>query len=202
METQEQWKVIDGYSRYAVSNHGRVKNMQTGKYVGHRNNTTQDSKDVALLKSDAGEYRGFTIARLVGMCFGYQPPCLPNEIWKDSIVPGVMVSSLGRLFSTYQQRLIVPVKHESGYFVFRRKGKRSQSWKVHRLVALAFVPGRELFRDCIDHINEDKTDNRADNLRWCSAEENNQFWEANHPHTRSKSLEGIAPKPRPQSRTR
>lgn len=181
METQEQWKVIEGYSRYAVSNLRRVKNLQTNRYVGHRNNTTPDSKDVVLLISDADEYKTFTIDRLVGMCFGYRPPCLPDEEWKDSIVPGVMVSSLGRLFSTYRQRLIAPTRHESGYLVFRRKGKTRQSWKVHRLVALAFVPGRDLFRDCIDHINEDKTDNRAENLRWCTIEENNQFWSDNHP---------------------
>ena len=189
METEE-WKVIEGYSRYAVSNHGRVKNTQKNKYVGHRNNTTPGSKDVVLLKSDTGEYRMFTIDRLVGMCFGFQPPCLPDEEWRDSIVPGVMVSSFGRLFSSYRQRLIAPIVHDSGYLVFRRKKERQQ-WKVHRLVALAFVPGRDLFRDCIDHINEVKTDNRAENLRWCTVEENNQFWADRHPHTRSKSLEGI-----------
>ena len=180
METKEQWKVVDGFSRYAVSNLRRVKNIQTNKYVGHRNNTTPGSKDVVLLISDAGKYKTFTIDRLVGMCFDYWPPCLPDEEWKDSIAPGVMVSSLGRLFSTYRHRLIMPVMHDSGYLVFRRKEKRQQ-WKVHRLVALAFVPGRDMFRDCIDHINEDKTDNRAENLRWCTVEENNQFWSDNHP---------------------
>lgn len=42
---------------------------------------------------------------------------------------------------------------------------------VHRLVAQAFVEGREPAYE-IDHINGDKTDNRAVNLRWVSKSTN------------------------------
>ena len=44
---------------------------------------------------------------------------------------------------------------------------------VHRLVAEAFI---ECARDLIvNHINEVKTDNRADNLEWCSIKENTNY---------------------------
>lgn len=43
--------------------------------------------------------------------------------------------------------------------------------KVHRAVALAFVPNPDNLPD-IDHINNDKTDNRADNLQWLSHRDN------------------------------
>ena len=39
--------------------------------------------------------------------------------------------------------------------------------KVHRLVAQAFVPNPKGHKE-INHINEDKSDNRAENLEWCS----------------------------------
>ena len=43
--------------------------------------------------------------------------------------------------------------------------------RIHRLVALAFVDGYEP-ELTVDHINGDKTDNRAENLQWLSNADN------------------------------
>ena len=52
-------------------------------------------------------------------------------------------------------------------------GKRT-TFYVHRLVAMAFVPG--YFEGAtVNHKNEDHHDNRADNLEWMTKEENNAY---------------------------
>lgn len=46
---------------------------------------------------------------------------------------------------------------------------------VHRLIAEAFLPRIE-GKDIVDHVDEDKTNNSVSNLRWCSPQENVEFY--------------------------
>lgn len=48
-------------------------------------------------------------------------------------------------------------------------GKRSMA--IHRLVATHFIPNPNEYKE-VDHIDRDKTNNRADNLRWVTRHEN------------------------------
>jgi hypothetical protein len=43
---------------------------------------------------------------------------------------------------------------------------RDREKRVHKLVALAFHGPQPSSRHSVDHINRDRTDNRAENLRW------------------------------------
>ena len=59
------------------------------------------------------------------------------------------------------------------------------SFYIHRAVAELFVPNTEN-KPQVDHINTDRLDNRAENLRWVTAKEN-----MNNPLTRKQLSEAM-----------
>lgn len=111
------------------------------------------------------------------------------EIWKD--IQGYeglyQVSNLGRVkslgrfvinplvpkgYSWHPERILKGRNDTKGYLrVVLYKDQMSKGFKVHRLVAVAFIPNSENKPE-VDHINRDKIDNSVNNLRWVSHKEN------------------------------
>lgn len=97
-----------------------------------------------------------------------------GETWRD--VPGYeglyQVSDQGRVKNARSGHIRKPREKWDGYLqVNLSRNNRAQSMAVHRLVALAFLPNPES-KPQINHINGKKTDNRAENLEWCTGSEN------------------------------
>lgn len=86
------------------------------------------------------------------------------------------VSSLGRVFSSISSKILDPKPNPNGYIEVKLRIKfgKGLSFKVHRLVAQAFIPNPEN-KPQVDHINCIKSDNSKVNLRWCTNLENQQY---------------------------
>lgn len=94
------------------------------------------------------------------------------------------VRSLNRTFkrsdgttATYKGRILKPAGRPYLH-VYLSKNNVHSMMRVHRLVAEAFVSNPKDL-ECVDHIDCDKTNNRADNLRWCSHAQNIRYAQEN-----------------------
>lgn len=78
------------------------------------------------------------------------------------------VTDEGRLFNKITNEEFIPVPNKNGYVYITIQYKRV---KLHRIIAEAFIPNPDN-KPQIDHINRNKLDNRVENLRWVTAQEN------------------------------
>lgn len=104
------------------------------------------------------------------------------EEWKPIIgYEGLYeVSNLGNVKSLcagrwHKEMMRKPVKDKDGYLtVVLKKYGKYKCFKVHRLVAQAFIPNPNELPQ-VNHIDEDKTNNTNGNLEWCTSQYNNAY---------------------------
>lgn len=111
-----------------------------------------------------------------------------KEVWKDVAGYDGMykVSNLGNvmsynLYAHKEPRLLKARKHPLGYrqVVLSKNGKVEQPL-IHRLVAEAFIENPNGY-EFVNHKDEDKANNKAENLEWCTKSYNATYSLNLHP---------------------
>lgn len=114
---------------------------------------------------------------------------MSEEIWKD--IAGYegyyQVSTYGRVRSLDRMvnkwdgkrlscgRILSLATNLKGYqFIYLCKDGKQKMFTIHRLVATAFIPNPNGYPH-VNHIDENKMNNRVENLEWCTARYNNTY---------------------------
>ena len=85
-----------------------------------------------------------------------------------------LISNQGRVFNFKFKKFLKPTKDRGGYLLVNlwKNGIR-KLYRIHRLVALAFIPNPEN-KETVNHIDGVKINNFAINLEWATNKENTQ----------------------------
>lgn len=84
----------------------------------------------------------------------------------------------GKTIYRHKKEIILKQCYDgNGYLMvrlFNTVSPKGRLFKVHRLVGEVFIPNPNNL-PCINHIDEDKTNNVVENLEWCDVSYNNKY---------------------------
>lgn len=101
------------------------------------------------------------------------------------------ITEEGQVYSHKSKKYLKPREITGGYLgvTLYKDGKGTQ-YRIHRLVAETYLPNPDNL-PIINHKSEDKTDNRVENLEWCSHEYNSNYGTIKEKITQNASNKNI-----------
>lgn len=98
-----------------------------------------------------------------------------------------LVSPEGTILSLYTNKKIKHGRDKQGYHIVRIKiNGKTATRRVHRMVALCFIPNPENFPQ-VNHKDENKDNNNVDNLEWVTAKQNCNYGTRNERISKAKT---------------
>ncbi len=106
-----------------------------------------------------------------------------------------IISTSGKIKSLKYNKILKPnVKHDGYVTVVLSKNSKTKAYRIHRLVAEAFIPDKTKFKSMpdedrstinlddlqINHKDENKANNCVENLEWCTKNYNINYGARSH----------------------
>ena len=79
----------------------------------------------------------------------------------------------GKIISRFGKELYHNIKKDKYINIVLYKNNKCKTFRLHRLLAIAFIPNPENKPD-VDHIDRNRSNNNLENLQWVTKLENNQ----------------------------
>lgn len=149
----------------------------TGAAAGEGEGNTRGSEVAIYLPPKSGKQR--LIARFYYNIYKNKGGTM--EIWKDIVgyEGKYQVSNYGQVRALHYRMTdktrLINIRDNKGYCeVALWKNSSRKLYMVHRLVAETFIPNPNCLPQ-VNHKDENKKNNRVDNLEWCTQAYNNMY---------------------------